>query len=133
MNVFLILGLLATQASGDQTLEGSSSFTAPPSINTAIRKYLDCLQPTLMRNSQKAGRLHAEGIRKIIDQSVGECAATRAAARDRVLKLIARDASIAESGRFAEVDRVFSAVDHAFDGMVDAIAAEDAKAATEEK
>ncbi|HEX7693459.1 MAG TPA: hypothetical protein VF409_03155 [Sphingomonas sp.] len=127
---FASLVLLAIQtAASDQTLEGQAQVSGSPAISAAVEKYLGCLEPTLERTSEKTGEVHAEGMRKVIAQTLAACANVRERARKQAIKLIAADSSIPEERRVSEVDRTFASLDHIFDGIVTQIEAADAKPA----
>lgn len=115
----------AQAAAPGDGLEVTTSFHAPPAINEAIAPYVDCFTRAVGEGSQRAGPVHADGMRRIIDQAKAGCAAVRAQARVQAIRLIANDASIASGSREAEVDRVLADIDRMGDQLVESVARAD--------
>ncbi|WP_208413774.1 hypothetical protein [Sphingomonas leidyi] len=119
----LLMQGVPAQAGGQQTVE--AGFSAPESLAPAIETYLGCLGPTMQGISRKAGPQFADGMRKVVDQTLEHCAPSRAKARRLGLRLIQGDAKVAAADREATVDHTLAEIDAVFRRMPDQLPPEE--------
>ena len=112
MWIGMIAAVLVPAQVPEQGINGGARVDGSASIDAPVRQYPGCLGSTLERASQKQGAVHADGMRRLVAQTLATCAPVRGQAREQALILIANDVAISEKGRAQEVDRTFAALDH---------------------
>ncbi|MEA3018221.1 MAG: hypothetical protein QOI38_2943 [Sphingomonadales bacterium] len=117
--IMLTAALLGMQPG--EAVTGTAEFSAPESIAPAIGPYVDCLLVGVRERSQRAGPLHADGIRRLIDQQLAACRDIRARARTEAIRLLEADTSVARADRMPLIERVFRDIDHSLDPLVEQI------------
>ena len=123
MNPMLLLVALLGAQNPDpgETLAVTTSFDAPDSIAPAIAPYVRCFTHAVGEGSQRAGPVHADGMRRLVDHAKAQCPRARARARVLAIRLIAHDGPYAGRDHEAEVDRVLADIDLMGDGLVESV------------
>lgn len=127
MNLLLLAAALlgAQTADPGEGLDVTTGFNASRAITPAIAPYVDCFTQAVGEGSQRTGPVHADGMRRIVEQAKARCVDVRAQARVQAIRLIADDTTVASGDREAEVDRVLADIDHMGDQLVESIARAD--------
>lgn len=120
---------VSAQANAPRTI--NANLSAPASLAPAVDTYLGCLASTMRRISQEAGPLFADGMRKVVDQTLERCVSSRAKARKLGLRLIKDDAKVAALDREATVDQTLTEIDSMFRHMPDQLPSEEKRNDTE--
>jgi hypothetical protein len=117
MSFIMLIGALLGMQPGE-AVTGTAEFSAPESILPAIGPYVDCILVGVRDRSQRAGPLHSDGIRRLVDEELVACRDIRARARTEAIRLLEADTSVAPADRAPLIERVFRDIDHVLDPLV---------------
>jgi hypothetical protein len=110
MNPLFLVGLAAVmQQPESRTI--SVAIEVRQSIQPALAPYIECLNQSQARLSQRAGPLRSVAMRRVVEQARNRCARSRTAAAARALRLIATDNGVPAGQAPAIVSAAFASVD----------------------